>query len=95
MASIQFQVRRGTSSEWSSANPVLADGELAYETNTNKLKIGDGLTSYNSLPYFGVSVGDFPVSLTGLSDGDLLVFEAVSSAWKNIKKTTLLDGGSF
>lgn len=95
MANIQFQVRRGTASEWATANPILADGELAYETDTSKLKVGDGLTSYNPLPYFGVSVGDFPVSLTALSDGDLLVFEAASSSWKNIKKTSLLDGGSF
>jgi hypothetical protein len=42
MPNIQLQFRRGTSTEWSNANTVLADGELAIETNTRNIKIGDG-----------------------------------------------------
>lgn len=48
----RIQIRRGTSSEWSSANPVLLAGELGYETDTGRLKIGNGSTSWNDLPYF-------------------------------------------
>ena len=57
----QIQVRRGTASSWTSANPTLAAGEWGYETDTGKVKIGDGTTAWNSEPYIGA--GD--VTLTG------------------------------
>ena len=57
----QIQVRRGTASQWTSANPTLAAGEWGLETDTGKVKIGDGTTAWNSEPYIGA--GD--VTLTG------------------------------
>lgn len=51
MAYIQFQLRRGTSTEWSNANPVLAAGEVGIESNTKLFKIGDGTTAWNTLEY--------------------------------------------
>lgn len=48
---VQMQFRRGTTSEWSSANPVLAAGELGLDTTLSKFKIGDGTTAWNSLGY--------------------------------------------
>ena len=54
MPNIQFQFRRGTSSEWSSANPVLAAGEMGIETNTNLFKVGNGSTAWNALAYGGL-----------------------------------------
>lgn len=44
--------RRGTASQWTSANTVLAAGEFGVETDTGQFKIGDGTTAWNSLPYF-------------------------------------------
>ena len=52
----RFQLRRDTAAIWSAINPVLLIGELAYETDTNKLKIGDGTNAWNDLPYFLDSV---------------------------------------
>lgn len=49
MAVLQF--KRGSSSSWVSLNPVLAAGEPGFETDTNKLKVGNGSLSWNSLPY--------------------------------------------
>lgn len=46
-----IQIRRDTSSNWSSINPVLAQGELAIETNTGKGKVGNGTSNWNALPY--------------------------------------------
>jgi len=54
MPNIQFQFRRGTASEWTSANTVLASGEMGIETDTNKFKIGNGSTAWNSLAYGGL-----------------------------------------
>ena len=46
-----IKLRRGTASEWATTNPIPAQGEPCYETDTGKLKIGDGTTNYLSLPY--------------------------------------------
>lgn len=66
----QIQVRRGTASQWTSSNPTLSAGEFGFETDTNKLKCGNGSTAWNSLAYInndgditGVTAG------TGLSGG--------------------------
>ena len=48
---VQIQLRRGTASEWTAANPTLAIGEFAVETDTDKYKIGDGSTAWTSLGY--------------------------------------------
>lgn len=50
MATI-IQLRRDTAANWTSNNPILAEGEPAYETDTLKEKLGDGITAWNSLPY--------------------------------------------
>jgi hypothetical protein len=62
---IRIQFRRGTSTEWSSANPVLAEGELVLETDTLQVKLGDGTTQYNSLAYGGVAGPTGPVGPGG------------------------------
>ena len=38
-----IQVRRGTASQWTTANPTLAAGEIGFETDTNQFKIGNVL----------------------------------------------------
>jgi hypothetical protein len=47
----KIQIRRDTASNWTSTNPTLASGEIGFETNTNKLKIGNGSTAWTSLAY--------------------------------------------
>ena len=51
---IQIQFKRGTASQWTSSNPVLALAEMGIETDTNKFKIGNGSTAWNSLSYGGI-----------------------------------------
>lgn len=48
----RMQQRRGTAAQWTAANPVLAAGEIGFETDTNKFKVGNGSTAWNSLTYF-------------------------------------------
>jgi hypothetical protein len=52
---VQIQFRRGTASAWTTANPILADGEMGIETDTDQFKIGDGLTAWTSLAYGGIA----------------------------------------
>ena len=76
-------LRNDTAENWLTANPVLLKGEAGYETDTNKLKFGDGTTNYNDLPYFGgtaVAVYETEINagtehieaITGVVDGATL-----------------------
>lgn len=47
----QLQQRRGTAASWTSTNPTLAAGEIGFETDTNKFKIGTGSAAWVSLAY--------------------------------------------
>jgi len=64
-----IQVRRDTAAAWTSADPTLASGEYGYETDSTKLKIGDGTTAWTSLGYWNGGAGDVngPASSTNNS----------------------------
>jgi hypothetical protein len=47
----RIQLRRGSAQEWANVNPTLAIGELGIEIDTGRIKIGDGITAWNSLRY--------------------------------------------
>ena len=54
MGNTVIQLRNDTATNWTSANPTLALGEMGLETNTQMVKFGDGTTAWNSLPYFSI-----------------------------------------
>ena len=70
MASI-IQIRRDTASDWTSANPTLAQGELGLETDTLKLKAGTGTTAWNSLAYYTLGTAGFLATTGGTLTGAL------------------------
>jgi len=55
----RIQLRRDTSSNWTSLNPTLSQGEIGYETNTNQFKIGDGATAWSGLSYFSTDLSAY------------------------------------
>jgi hypothetical protein len=48
----RMQQRRGTAAQWTAANPVLAAGEIGFETDTSKFKMGNGSSTWSALQYF-------------------------------------------
>lgn len=48
---VQIQIRRGLAANWTSVNPILADGEIGIETDTLQWKIGNGTDSWTALAY--------------------------------------------
>ena len=64
----RMQQRRGTAAQWISTNngdgPVLNAGEIGFELDTNKFKIGDGVNHWVDLPYFANNE-----AITDLIDG--------------------------
>ena len=69
----RIQLRNDSASNWASANPVLLEGEVGIEIDSarNRIKIGDGTTAWNSLPYFldarEEEVGDYQDFLDALT----------------------------
>lgn len=48
---IKILLRKDTAANWTTANSILAEGEMGIEKDTKKYKIGDGVTNWNSLAY--------------------------------------------
>lgn len=59
----KIQLRRDTSTNWQTNNPTPAAGEPCFETDTGKLKIGDGTKAYNDLAYQGSGSSDAPENM--------------------------------
>ena len=76
MAAI-IQFRRDTAANWTSNNPTMAVGEIGYESDNEKYKIGDGSTAWTSLDYGGL--GDISKHLID-AKGDLVVGTADNTA---------------
>ena len=49
----RLQLPQYTAAALTAANPVLLDGEVVYESDTRRHKIGDGIKAWNALPYAG------------------------------------------
>jgi hypothetical protein len=100
---IQIQLRRGTASQWTAANTLLAQGEIGLETDTSKLKLGDGSTLWNSLSYFSAGSGVTAVTATSpvASSGGLTPVISMPAATTSVSGyltstdwTTFNDKGS-
>jgi len=77
----RMQQRRGTAAQWTSANPILNAGEMGWESDTNKFKIGDGTNHWADLDYFIDQS-----STVNPSFGSSIVFEGATA---NAFETTL------
>ena len=66
----QLALRADSSTGWSSENPVLIKGEPGFDTTVGKLKIGDGITAWNSLPFIGGTEANH-YEVTGTEAGDI------------------------
>lgn len=85
-----IQIRRGTTSEWQNANPVLASGEPAFDLSTGYLKIGDGNSDWRDIsPIGGVYHNYANISSNyNVSITDHLIFIDTSSGAVEIELPT-------
>ena len=88
-----MQQKRGTASQWSTANPTLLAGEIGFETDTNKIKVGDGSTAWNSLAYIAGTEANVALAQDGNNDvvslpaieNETVVDTVVASEWRALK----------
>ena len=92
MAYKKILFRRDTAANWTSENPTLAIGEIGLETDTDKIKLGDGSTAWNSLLYFYGSLDNSnldqlqDVTYGSFATGQFLRWNG--SAWVNDSSAT-------
>lgn len=68
---VRIQMRRDSSANWTSNNPLLAEGEMGLELNTGRWKIGDGVNTWTALAYSN-SIFSGPSVITDSSSGTAL-----------------------
>ena len=86
----RIQIRRDTAANWTSANPILAQGEMGYETDTGNLKVGDGTTVWASLGYLVVAGGAGEANTAsnlGTGEGVFAVKVGADLQFKSLKTT--------
>jgi len=66
---VKIQIRRDTASNWTSVNPTLSAGELGFETNTGKIKVGTGSATWTALPYAGMTPTEVSSAITAAIGG--------------------------
>ena len=94
----RMQQRRGTASQWVSSNegagPILNAGEIGWESDTNKFKIGDGVSYWADLTYF-VDATDVIASSLGsyLQDSDVGAISGVAGL--DASKNLIVPGTSI
>ena len=86
---VQIQFRRGTASEWTTADPTLAAGELAIETDTDFYKIGDGSTAWTSLDYSSLPAGSAPLASPTFTGTVTMADLVVNGTTSTINSATL------
>jgi hypothetical protein len=80
--SVRIQMRRGTTSEWNSADPILNEGEIGYNSTLGSFKIGDGESDWSELDYYQAAADITPNEIG-----------AIASTEKNaIDGVAILDG---
>lgn len=94
-----IQLRRDTEANWTSANPTLKAGEPGYETDTNRLKIGNGTDDWATLSYLtssssgGVSQEEVEDIVNNLLQVDSTLIKTYDDV--NNLLTLALSGESF
>ena len=86
---VQIQFRRGLAADWTTADPTLAAGEFAIETDTDFSKIGDGATAWTSLGYSSFPAGSAPLASPTFTGTVTMADLVVNGTTSTINSTTL------
>ena len=87
----KIQFRRGTALQWTNANPTLSNGELGFETDTGKFKIGKSGTAWTSLPYASVLPGDLAELSQDAVDAVLVAGTGITKSYNDPADTLTLS----
>lgn len=89
-----IQVRRGSATDWSTANTTLASGEIGYittGTDAGKFKIGDGTTQWNSLGFAAVAPGDLTENIQDVIGTNVVGGSGISVSYNDTSGNTTIS----
>ena len=94
---VQMQQRRDTAANWTSTNPTLLNGELGYETDTKKFKIGNGTAVWSALAYVpGFAISAYPLATADIADSAITAAKIADDAVTAAKiANTSVTAGSY
>ncbi len=90
----RFKQRADTAANWTAKNPVLLQGEIGYESDTNNLKVGDGKSAWASLPYVKEKLAKVATSGSYTDLSNKPTIPSVPSSLKNPYALTFTGGAS-
>jgi len=95
----KIQLRRDTAANWIAANPILSAGEPALETDTNKVKYGDGVNTWENLQYSGDAftasgAAGKPVGMREVTGIKSFTFKTTGHRYTSITANSTLNGSS-
>ena len=86
----RVRIRRGTAAAWTAANPILALGEIAAETDTLRFKVGTGAATWTALPYYSPAESDLVRGQVSKMDAGTIAI-ATQSVYVSTGLTGTLD----
>ena len=98
---VQIQFRNDTAAAWTSANPILAQGEMGIETDTDQFKIGNGSDTWSALSYGGLAGPQGEPGEAGATGGSGVVsatspimYDALTQTVSLSYTALIIDGGT-
>lgn len=78
-----IKLKRANADTWNSLNPILEEGEPGFVIDQNKIKIGDGITTWKNLPYLAGGESSIQFDIQDPQDGEILHYDASTGKWVN------------
>lgn len=89
--SVRIQMRRGTTSEWNSADPILNEGEIGYNSTLASFKIGDGESLWSELDYYQAAATITPSEIGAIASTEKNAADGVAGLDANKNVITALS----
>lgn len=91
MSFVTIKIRRATTLQWNTSTKVLSVGELGLDTTLNKLKVGNGSSLWNALPYLNVLPSEFVELTQDAVDAALTAGTGIAKAYNDTANTITLS----
>lgn len=91
MSTVRIQVRRGTAADWTTTNPVLAIGEIGYETDGGNFKIGDGTSQWSQLDFAAVLPSEIQELTQDAVNAAIIAGTGLNKTYDDVNNTLSLD----
>jgi len=89
--SVRIQMRRGTTSEWNTADPILNEGEIGYNSTLTSFKIGDGESLWSELDYYQAAADITPNEIGAIASTEKNAADGVAGLDGNKNVITALS----